>query len=125
MKEFALFVQSPFFNTNQSVIKLFDQIRKFYPEFEKNMPDKKDLFELSFGKIRYDDSFMRVTVFRLLELAKEFLIHRNLKRNHFIKETLLIDEYNVHELYDMMLKNISELEKKLEKQKSKKLKLIL
>ena len=119
MKEFGLFVQSPFFNTNQSVIKLFEQIKKFHPEFEEKIPGKELLFEKTFGKIKYDDSFMRVTVFRLLELAKEFLIHRNLKRNHLLKETILLDEFNFCELYDIMLKSISELEKKTDKLKVK------
>ena len=108
MKEFDLFVQSPFFNTNQSVIKLFEQIKKHYPEFDDKMPDKRSLFEKSFGKIKYDDSFMRVTLFRLLELAKEFLVHRNLKRNHLLKETILLDELNYCDLYDSMLKSIDD-----------------
>lgn len=119
MKEFGMFVQSPFFNTNQSVMKLFDQIRKFYPVFEKNIPDKKQLFEMAFGKIKYDDSFMRVTVFRLLELAKEFLIQRNLNRNRFIKDTILLDEFNYTELYDLLVKSVYDLEKKTDKQKVK------
>jgi len=119
MKEFALFVQSPYFNTNQSVIKLFEQIKKHYPEFDDKMPDKRSLFEKSFGKIKYDDSFMRVTLFRLLELAKEFLVHRNLKRNHLLKETILLDELNYCDLYDSMLKSIDELNKKIKKQSVK------
>lgn len=119
IKEFGLFVQSPYFNTNQSVIKLFEQIKKFHPEFEENMPDKILLFEKTFGKIKYDDNFLRVTVFRLLELTKEYLIHRNLNRNRFKKDTILIDELNYCELYDLMLKSISELEKRADKLKVK------
>jgi hypothetical protein len=38
---------------------------------------------MAFGKIKYDDSFMRVTLFRLLELAKEFLVHGNLFINYY------------------------------------------
>jgi len=119
MKEFALFVQSPYFNTNQSVVKLFEQIKKHHPEFDDKMPDKRSLFEKSFGKIKYDDSFMRVTLFRLLELAKEFLVHRNLKRNHLLKETILLDELNYCDLYDSVLKTIDDLNKKIKKQNVK------
>ena len=35
LKDFSLFIQSPFFNTNQSVVKLFEQIRILYPEFDE------------------------------------------------------------------------------------------
>ena len=119
MKELGLFIQSPFFNTNQSVMGLFEQLRKLYPLFEENKLNKKLLFENAFGKIKYNDSFMRMTSFRLLELAKEFLIYKNLQRNNFVKETLLIDELNFRELNNLMLKSISEADKKMKKLKAK------
>ena len=119
VKEFGLFIQSPFFNTNQSVIKLYEQIRKLYPQFNEKSSDKKILFEKAFGKIRYDDSFLRMTVFRLMELAKEFLIHKNLQRNYLTKETLLLDELGFRELNTLMLKSVYSLDNKIEKQKVK------
>lgn len=119
IKEFGVFIQSPFFNTNQSVVKLYEQIKKLYPEFEENLSDKKLLFERAFGKIKYNDSFMRMTVFRMLELIKEFLIYRNLQRNDLMKETLLLDELNFRELNNLMMKSIYYLDKKIEKQKAK------
>jgi hypothetical protein len=119
LKDFSLFIQSPFFNTNQSVVKLFGQIRILYPEFDEINLEKKFLFGKAFGKIKYNDSFMRMTVFRLMELTKDFLIHSNLQRNNFTKETLLLDEFNIRELKNLMLKSISELDKKIDKQKAK------
>lgn len=119
LKEFGLFIQSPFNNTNQSVIKLYNQIKILYPDFDEKYLDKKLLFNKSFGKIVYDDSFMRMTVFRLMELAKEFLVHLNLKRNNLLKETILLDELNNRELNELLAKNIQELDKKIDKQKVK------
>ena len=116
LKEFGLFIQSPFFNTNQSVIKLFDQIKKLYPEFDEEKSNKKLLFEKAFGKIEYDDSFMRMTAHRLLESAKEFLINKNLQRNSLLKETILLEELSLRELNNLMMKSINDLNKKFEKQ---------
>lgn len=119
IKEFGMFIQSPFFNTNQSVVKLYDQIRKIYPDFEDKLTDKKILFEGAFGKLKYNDSFLRMTVFRLLELAKEYMIYRNLQRNNFLKESLLLDEMNIRELNSLLKKAIKELDKKIKNQKAK------
>lgn len=119
MKQFGLLIQSPFFNTNQSVVKLFEQIKKLYPEFSEKQTDKKLLFEKAFGKVRYDDSFMRMTIFRLMELAKEFLILKNLQRNNLMKETLLIDELSFRELNTLLIKSVAGLDKIIDKQKSK------
>lgn len=119
MKDFSLFIKSPFFNTNQSVINLFEKIKILYPEFEEIKLDKKLLFGNAFGKIKYNDSFMRMTVFRLMELVKEFLIHTNIQRKNFTKETSLLDEFNIRELNSLMQKTISELDKKIDKHKAK------
>lgn len=119
MKEFTIFIQSPYFNTNQSVIKLYEEIRKYHPDFEQKNLNKKLLFEKAFGKIRYGESFMGMTISRLMELAKEFMIQKNLQRNDFNKDTVLLDELNFRELRDLMQKSIKGLEKKLAKQKAK------
>ncbi|MEO6695441.1 MAG: hypothetical protein ABIY50_13350 [Ignavibacteria bacterium] len=119
IKDFGAFVQSPFFNTNQSVIKLYEQVRKLYPDFDEKDLEKQILFKKAFGEIKYNDSFMRMTIFRFQELAKEFLVHRNLQNNNLLKETLLLDELNIRELNNLMLKSINDLDTKIEKQKVK------
>jgi len=119
MKEFSNFIQSPYFNTNQSVIKLFKQLIKYHPKFDENLLNKKLLFEKAFGKIRYGESFMGMTISRLMELLKKFMIQKNLERNDLEEDTVLLDELNFRELHDLMMKSINALEKKLVKRKAK------
>ena len=119
IKEFSLFIQSPYFNTNQSVIKLFEQIRKHHPEFDEKAMDKKLLFEKAFRKIRCGESFMRMSVFRLMELAKKFLIQKNLERNDLNNDTVLLEELNFRELHGLMMKSIKVLESRLARKKAK------
>ncbi|MFZ1320301.1 MAG: hypothetical protein WAT71_01970 [Ignavibacteria bacterium] len=119
IKEFDLFIRSPFFNSNQSVMKLYGQIKIHYPEFEEKDMDKKLLFLKAFGEIDYNDGFMRMTVSRLLELAKKFLIQKNLQKNDYMNEIILIDELNFRELNTLMMKSIIEVDKKIDKQKAK------
>lgn len=115
LKEFSLFIQSPFYNTNQSVIKLFEQLKKLHPEFDSKQSNKKFLFEKAFGKIQYNDSFMRMTTHRLMELLKEFLVAVNLKNNDLFRDTILLDELNNRELDVLLSKSISDLDKKEKK----------
>ena len=119
IKEFGLFIQSAFFNTNQSVVKLFDQIKKQHPEFEDKLIEKRLLFEKAFGKIDFDDSFMRMTVFRIMELVKEFLIIKKLQKDNVLKDTILLEELNERELNNLLMKSINELEKIIGKQIAK------
>lgn len=119
LKEFGQFIQSPFFNTNQSVVRLFEQLKKLHPQFDEKPSDKKILFEKAFDKIEYNDSFMRMTVFRLMELAKEFLIFKNLQKNNLFKGTILLDEFNDRQLDNLISKSAAELHKKIEKLKGR------
>lgn len=119
LKEFGLFIRSAFFNTNESVVKLFEQLKLLYPGFDVKQTDKKLLFEKAFGKIAYNDSFMRMTIFRLMELAKEFLIIANLRENNLFKDTILLEELNNRELDNLLIKTAEDLNKKIEKEKAK------
>ncbi|MBK8553278.1 MAG: hypothetical protein IPL53_20335 [Ignavibacteria bacterium] len=60
-----------------------------------------------------------MTISRLMELAKEFMIQKNLQRNDLNKDAVLLDELNFRELRDVMMKSINSLEKKIVKQKAK------
>ncbi|HMQ68351.1 MAG TPA: hypothetical protein PKA90_05160 [Ignavibacteria bacterium] len=119
LKEFYLFIQSPVYNTNQSIIKLYDQLKLIYPEFDEMQSSKKLLFKKAFGNIEYDDSFMRMNVFRLTELVKEFLIYIHLRKNNVFKTTILLEELNYRELDTLLKKTLTEQDKKIEKEKAK------
>lgn len=118
IKEFGLFIKSPFFNTNQSVVRLYEQIKMLHPDFDEKLSGKKLLFEKAFGKIDFNDSFMTMTVFRLMELAKQFLVFANLQRNDLFNGTILLDELNHRELDNLLVKSISDLDKKIKKEKA-------
>ena len=40
IKKFDLFLSSPYFNSKKSIVRLFKELRKFYPDF-----DSEDLTE--------------------------------------------------------------------------------
>jgi hypothetical protein len=89
LREFSEFVNSPFFNKNVNVTKLFELLRKAYPEFENEKIDKTRIFKKLFpGKV-YKDSTMRLLMHYLSEAAEKFLAITNFTGNEFgYKETL-------------------------------------
>lgn len=92
LKDFNNFVKSPFFNTNKALVKLYEYIRKQYPEFEKEKLDKEYVFKKVFGKTKYNDGFLRVLMSNLQSLAEEYLIYTSISSDVMIKNKYLLDE---------------------------------
>ncbi|MCX7877013.1 MAG: hypothetical protein N2510_00060 [Ignavibacteria bacterium] len=92
LRDFKKFLASPFFNTNKSVIKVFEYLRKFHPDYPDDKVERRTVFRNVFGSISYNDTFMRVTFSRLQTLLEEFLILKNFDRNKIGKIISLLDE---------------------------------
>jgi hypothetical protein len=98
IREFGEYVHSPFFNKNESVIKLFEYIRKHYPDFDNVKLKKESVFEKIFPNIAYNDGFMRTIIFNLTELAETYLAFIRYKECHFTERKYLLHELNEKEL---------------------------
>ena len=83
IKEFAEFVSSPFFNKNINVIKLFELIRKNYPEFESAKIEKEKIFSKLFPGKPYKDSTLRLLMYYLYELVEKFLAYNRFNNDKF------------------------------------------
>lgn len=72
-KELGEFVNSPFFNKNENVIKLYNYIKKYFPDLENVNLKKSNVYEVMTGEDKYNDGFMRSVIFNLSKLAEEYL----------------------------------------------------
>lgn len=73
IKKFSAFLESPYFNTNNRVTKLFTELKKFYPEFQSKGIEKETLYKKIFPGKPYNEQVMKNLVSELLKLEKEFL----------------------------------------------------
>lgn len=108
MKEFGEFVTSPFFNKNVNVIKLFEIIRKYYPELDNQKLEKEAVYKKLFPGKAYKDSTIRLLMFYLYEVIEKFLAY-----NHFTARKPVYAETLLNELLSRGL--FKEFEKNIEK----------
>lgn len=115
ISELKEFLASPFFNKRQSVIKLFNIISKYHPEFKSEVISKEKIFEKLFPGKKYNDNLYRVLTHHLTELTKEYLSCSRFRKNtpevlfHLSKE--LLDKKQFKLLEKNMEKSFSDLEK--------------
>jgi len=119
LKDFSEFVRSPYFNKNDRVIKLFEYIRKHYPDFNDEKLEKEIVFRKLFGKEKYNDGFMRTLVFNLSNLAEEFLKNVNFKRNTALQAITILDELKSRKIDKVFLKDYNDALKTLDRSKFK------
>lgn len=117
IKEFSEYVSSPFFNKNQSIIKLNNHLKLKYPLFDKNEIGKRKVFQELFPKVKYNDGFMRTLISGLSALAENFLSYARYKNSYYKDKTLLLYELNDRHLDRHLEKNIKLISRKLESEK--------
>ena len=92
MNELGKFVNSPFHNESQKMIKLYDVLKKYHPDFENKKFTKENIFNSLYedGKESYNDKKMRDRLSDMLKLTEEYLAYIDLKQNtlEFKRNTL-------------------------------------
>jgi hypothetical protein len=110
-REFGYFVRSPFFNRSQGVVKLYEYLRKQYPEFEKEKIERKYVYKKIFETKDYNDGFMRVLISNLTKLSEEYLTQINFKKWHSTQKIFLLNELGTRRLEKEFKKIRKETEK--------------
>jgi len=94
IKKFSEFISSPYFNKNKNVIKLYEILKKAYPNFDKLT--KENIYSEIFPGKKYMDNNLRVLMHQLHESAKEFTTQEyfiDIKYNYRYKEALIANLY--------------------------------
>ena len=110
LKKLSRFLSSPYFNTNDKVVKLYRDIIRYYPEFGTSKLKKESIFKRIYGNVVYNDSTMRNLLFRLEQLIKSFLQIENFSRSSFNKQNHLLDELNLRFIKDSFVKESKKLD---------------
>jgi hypothetical protein len=89
IKEFRKFVDSPFFNKEgKYVLRFYDEIKKYYPDFTSNSLERSILFNKLYPGKEYNDSVIRKISSALQKLTEEYLNYNVFKSSGYLKELL-------------------------------------
>ncbi len=112
-REFGDYINSPFFNKNEAVIKLYEYIKLNFSETESEKFEKEKVFSEIFQNVEYNDGFMRTIMFNLTQLAEDFLAYNNYKSKGIQEDLHLIRELNSRNLDKHVLKNLNSVSEKV------------
>ncbi|PSJ71451.1 hypothetical protein C7N43_39240 [Sphingobacteriales bacterium UPWRP_1] len=106
-KEFRKFVRSPFFNTNENVVKLYDYLYKYAPGFDSPRLDRQKVFSFLFPDEPYKEIKIQQFASLLVTLIEQFWIHNDLKEPAPDATLRLADAYRQRRLMMYWQKTLS------------------
>ena len=109
-KEFGEFVKSPFFNKNLHVKRLYDYLKKFYPDFKDRKLEKEIVFKNLMEGKKFNDGFLRTVIYNLGKLAEDYLAYVNFRKDDLKRGINLLKELNERKLEKVFLKYFHEIE---------------
>lgn len=83
LTEFLEFLESPYFNKNSRVTKLFRELKKYYPDFDSRGVKKEALYSKMFPGKDYNEQVMKNLISELLKLEKLFVTIQSFRSNKF------------------------------------------
>jgi hypothetical protein len=113
-EEFENFVKSPFFNTSGQIVRLFEILKKDYPEFRKT--EKKEIFKAVFPEEPYKDKKIRDLFSRMLKLAEDYLAQTEFRKSELAANRFVLKQYSGRNLEKHFSSKVTEAEKRLGKE---------
>lgn len=92
LSKFGEFLNSPYFNTNNRVTKLFSVLKKHYPEFSSKGVDKEVIYKKLFPGKPLNEQVLKNINSEMLRLEKLFLSVNNYIKDPFSKHRTLVNE---------------------------------
>lgn len=119
IKRFDDFLNSPFFNKKPTVIKLWEDLKSFYPDFSSSELSKKNVYERIIPGKKYNYGTMKNMIFDLTKLAEMFLSQNSDNDSFFDAEYKLLKMFLNKGLKKQFIKNVEKNFKILQSNKYK------
>ena len=115
-KQFYPFLRSTYFTNSKGVVKMFEWLRKFYPNFDAKQLNKATLFQKLFPKQTYSDIKLRNLFTKLNKILESYLIQKYYEQHAYEKKKILTQIYGSRNYYSEFKKGTTQLLTALETQ---------
>ncbi len=106
---FYKFVKSPYYNHNKHLVKLYEILRPFYPDFDAPKLSQEYLSKKLFPDSKYDVQRIRLLFHRLSNLLENFIVVELLKEDTFLYKKLLAKSLGKGNAYNLFQKKTMQL----------------
>ena len=105
LKAFELWLQSPWCNTNKTLIKLLGRIKKHHPQFDNNKLTKERLFQKILPNGKFSDRRMNNIFSEAYLAAEQFIVFQHLLNNQNLQADLRVKEFQNRNLEEWFFRD--------------------
>jgi len=116
LKGFHNYVRSPYFTKSKEVVRLFDYIRKYAPDFDAPQLEKRKVFPKLFPNQAYSDIKLRNLFTKLYQIVENYLIQLHHEQDELSRKRVLTEIYRKRSYYVEFKKHTQQLLKLVAKQ---------
>lgn len=106
-KLFGRFVKSKVYNPNKNLIKLYEELKKYYPEFRERNIEQEKIYERIFPGKPFHIGIMRNLISDMMQLVKDFFVYYESSKDGFRQKYYLLKQLNKKDLYKFFEKEYS------------------
>ncbi len=111
LKRFDAFLNSPYFNTRSHVIKLFNVIKKYAPDFRDSSFDKEEVWKKISPEKEYNYGILKNIIYDITKLAERFLEVEELNGNESQRMKNLLSKLGDKHLENIFMNKYNSFEK--------------
>ena len=108
-KKFELFINSPFFNSNNTIVRLYSIIKKYAPDFTHKSLEREAIFKKIFPGKEYNELSLRSRFSELSDLLRRYMSIVQLEQNQFEMKFNFSKQMNSRGKYKIAEKTLLEL----------------
>ncbi len=115
MKQLLPFLQSPYFNTNSNIVKLYKVLRRYYPDFVSPKLAKEVVFKKLYPDKEYAHQQLLNLMSEFYALLEKYIVVLQLEKKELAQKKLLVEAYSERSnCYDYFEKKYDLLNKQLD-----------
>ena len=115
VNRFSKFVRSPFYNTNPTVVKLFEVLKSAHPDYTARRLKKETVFQKLYPGKPFHYQLMNNLRRQLAQLVREYFVVLENEQDGFLKKKTLVQAYGKRNMYVFYEKGTARLVEEIEK----------
>jgi len=108
LKELGKYVGSPFHNSNKTLIRFFNLLKKHHPDFVSRSLEIENAHRRLFPGKKYNAAVMRNLISEMIRLTEEYLAFINYRKDAIVVKKHLLEELGARNMEKLFEKNIEE-----------------
>ncbi len=112
LKKFDDFLKSPYHNKIANIVKLFSEVKKYYPDFNSADLDKEIIWKKLFPGRDYNYGTMKNLIHELSKLSMKFIVLEDFDKDILEKENILMNCLNERKITKLFNVKFNELERR-------------